>query len=61
MDKSTRTMVIEGNLTGQLEGLVRQECLRSFDWHINRYDGRPFSPERIYKTVKGVMCGVRDQ
>jgi 2-oxoglutarate ferredoxin oxidoreductase subunit alpha len=61
MDRSTRTMVIEGNLTGQLEGLVRQECLRSFDWHINRYDGRPFSPERIYETVKGVMCGARDQ
>jgi len=61
MDNSTRTMVIEGNITGQLEGLVRQECLRSFDWHINRYDGRPFSPEQVYETVKGVMCGVRDQ
>ena len=59
MDRSTRTMVVEGNITGQLEGLIRQECLRTFDWHINRYDGRPFSPEQVYATVKEVIFGAR--
>jgi len=59
MDRSTRTMVVEGNITGQLEGLIRQECLRTFDWHINRYDGRPFSPEQVYETVRGVIFGAR--
>jgi 2-oxoglutarate/2-oxoacid ferredoxin oxidoreductase subunit alpha len=56
---SKRTMVVEGNLTGQLEGLVRQECLRTFDWRINRYDGRPFSPEQVFETVKEVVDGAR--
>ncbi len=55
MDRSTRTMVVEGNYTGQLEGLIRQECLRTFDWRINRYDGRPFSPEQVFETVKEVV------
>jgi 2-oxoglutarate ferredoxin oxidoreductase subunit alpha len=58
MDRSKRTMVVEGNLTGQLEGLIRQECLRTFDWRINRYDGRPFSPEQVYETVQEVICGA---
>lgn len=58
IDASRRTMVVEGNFTGQLEGLIRQECLRSIDWHLRRYDGRPFSPEQIFDTVKGVYCGA---
>jgi 2-oxoglutarate ferredoxin oxidoreductase subunit alpha len=58
MDRSKRTMVVEGNLTGQLEGLIRQKCLRAPDWRINRYDGRPFSPEQVYETVKEVVVGA---
>jgi 2-oxoglutarate ferredoxin oxidoreductase subunit alpha len=56
LDASKRTMIVEGNATGQLEGLIRQECLRSFDWHMHRYDGRQFSPEQVYETVKEVSC-----
>jgi len=58
LDASKRTMIIEGNATGQLEGLIRQECLRSFDWRMHRYDGRPFSPEQVYETVKEVSCSA---
>jgi 2-oxoglutarate ferredoxin oxidoreductase subunit alpha len=56
LDASKRTMVIEGNHDGQLEGLIRQECLRSIDWRLHRYDGRPISPEQVYETVKEVSC-----
>lgn len=52
LDASHRTLVIEGNATGQLEGLVRQECLRAVDAHLHRYDGRPISPEQVYDTIK---------
>jgi 2-oxoglutarate ferredoxin oxidoreductase subunit alpha len=55
LDASKRTMVVEGNLSGQLEGLVRQECLRSVDERLRRYDGRPFSPEEIYAKVVEVV------
>ena len=58
LDASGRTMVVEGNFTGQLEGLIRQECLRPVGWHLRRYDGRPFSPEQIFETAKGVYCGA---
>jgi 2-oxoglutarate ferredoxin oxidoreductase subunit alpha len=56
LEASRRTMIVEGNATGQLEGLIRQECLHGIDWRLHRYDGRPFSPEQVYATVKEVSC-----
>ena len=49
------TMVVEGNHTGQLEGLVRQECLLALAHRLHRTDGRPFSPEMIVRAVKEVL------
>ncbi|MDI6693102.1 MAG: 2-oxoacid:acceptor oxidoreductase subunit alpha [Anaerosomatales bacterium] len=55
MDAARRTAVVEGNLTGQLESLVREHALREFDARLHRYDGRPFSPEQIARFVKEVL------
>lgn len=52
--RSERTVVVEANYTGQLEGLVRQECLLGVDEHVHRYDGRPFPPEELYASLKEV-------
>ncbi|MBF4510708.1 MAG: 2-oxoacid:acceptor oxidoreductase subunit alpha [Aeromicrobium sp.] len=49
-----RTIIIEGNFTGQLQGLVREQCLRDVDDTLHRYDGRPFSPEQVYAKLKEV-------
>jgi len=59
LDASKRTMVIEGNHDGQLEGLIRQQCLRGVDERMHRYDGRPFSPEQVYESVKEVSSRAR--
>ena len=55
MQHATRTLVIEGNATGQLEGLIREQCLREPGHRLNRCDGRPFSPEQIYKTIHCIL------
>jgi len=55
LDGAKRTLIIEGNATGQLEGLVREQCLRGLDDRLHRYDGRPISPELIYATAKGLF------
>lgn len=47
--------IVEGNYTGQLQGLVREHCLRDVDHTLHRYDGRPFSPEQIVEWVKEVL------
>jgi 2-oxoglutarate ferredoxin oxidoreductase subunit alpha len=48
-------VVIEGNATGQLEGLIRQECLHVPEARCRRYDGRPFSPEVVAEFLEGVV------
>lgn len=55
IESSPRTTVVEGNITGQLEGLIREQCLLSVEARLHRHDGRPFSPERIYAHVKEVL------
>ncbi len=55
LDRAKRTLIIEGNATGQLEGLIAEQCLRTFDEHLHRYDGRPFSPEQVYQQIKGML------
>ncbi len=50
-----KTLLVEGNFTGQLEGLVRQECLLPIEHTLHRYDGRPFTPEQIVARVKEVL------
>ncbi len=51
---SRRTLIVEGNHTGQLRGLVREQCLRDVDDTLHRHDGRPFSPEQIYAKLREV-------
>lgn len=52
---ATRSLVIEGNATGQLEGLIREQCLVAPEHHLRRHDGRPISPEQIYVAVHGLL------
>lgn len=58
LERADRTILVEGNATGQLDGLIRQHCLREVSHTINRTDGRPFSPELVY-TATHQMLGNR--
>jgi pyruvate/2-oxoacid:ferredoxin oxidoreductase alpha subunit len=55
LDSARMTLVVEGNATGQLEGLVAERCLRTFDERLRRYDGRPISPELVYAKIKQLL------
>ncbi|MBE0476498.1 MAG: 2-oxoacid:acceptor oxidoreductase subunit alpha [Coriobacteriia bacterium] len=50
-----RSLVVEGNYSGQLEGLIRQHALLEVDEHLRRYDGRPFSPEQVFGKVLAMV------
>ena len=53
--RAKRTLVIEANYTGQLEGLIRQHALLEVDDRLRRYDGRPFSPEQVFGKVLSML------
>lgn len=53
--KGKRVITIENNRTGLLNSLLREHLLRSADYMLLKYDGRPFYPEEIAEKVKKVM------
>lgn len=55
LERSKRSLLIEGNATGQLEGLLREYCLTEPGHRLHRSDGRPFSPELVYSTAHAVL------
>jgi 2-oxoglutarate ferredoxin oxidoreductase subunit alpha len=47
LDRAQRTVVVEGNVTGQLETLIRARTALSVDDSMRKYDGRAFTPEYV--------------
>jgi 2-oxoglutarate ferredoxin oxidoreductase subunit alpha len=54
MREAKRTLVVENNYTGQLEQLIRQECLIAPDDRLHRYDGRTFTYPQIAEKVRAM-------
>jgi 2-oxoglutarate ferredoxin oxidoreductase subunit alpha len=49
--QAKRTVVVEGNATGQFETLLRTRTCHAVDGAIHRYDGRSFTPEYIVASL----------
>lgn len=52
-----RLIIIEGNYTGQLASLIREETGIEIKNKILKYDGKQFTANEIYKKVMGVLNG----
>lgn len=55
INSAKKTIVIEGNKTGQFEGLIREHTGLSVGGHLRKYDGRPFYPEEIVHYVRKIL------
>jgi 2-oxoglutarate ferredoxin oxidoreductase subunit alpha len=53
--KAKKTVLIEGNATGQLGTLLRQECGVKVETQILKYDGRPFFYDELLSLVQGPL------
>ncbi|CAN5175960.1 2-oxoacid:acceptor oxidoreductase subunit alpha [soil metagenome] len=53
-----KTMVLELNHSGQLEGVIKQYTCLTLEHHFRKYDGRPFYPEEIVQEVKKALGKV---
>ena len=51
LERTSRTIAVEGNATGQLETLLRARAGWSVDSAIRKYDGRAFTPAYILAHV----------
>ncbi|MFN8524656.1 MAG: 2-oxoacid:acceptor oxidoreductase subunit alpha [Chloroflexota bacterium] len=56
--KITQMIVVEQNFTGQLAQVIRTMTGRKADRKINKYDGRPISPDEIVRAVTQELAHV---
>ncbi|OGN90295.1 MAG: hypothetical protein A2158_06625 [Chloroflexi bacterium RBG_13_46_14] len=52
INNGTRSIVVEGNATGQLASLIRTETGRKVDGKILKFDGRPITPGYIIEKLE---------
>jgi 2-oxoglutarate/2-oxoacid ferredoxin oxidoreductase subunit alpha len=55
LTSAKKTMVIEGNKSGQFEGLIKERTGLSVHHNFRKYSGRPFYPEEIFAKIKEVL------
>lgn len=56
LSKSKKTLLIEGNKTAQLGGMIRSHTGFAYDAVYLKYDSRPFVPSLIIKKIKEVLA-----
>ena len=52
---ANKTLIVEGNYSGQLERLIRQETGISIHHHLRKYDGEPFGPAMIKEEIEELL------
>jgi 2-oxoglutarate ferredoxin oxidoreductase subunit alpha len=52
IEQAERTLIVEGNSTGQMRALIREKTGLQVDEIYRRYDARPFEVEEIVQAVK---------
>ncbi len=56
-----RKVIIENNYSAQMAGLIREKTGIAMDNKIVKFDGRPFSQNEIYESVKDILKnGMRE-
>jgi 2-oxoglutarate ferredoxin oxidoreductase subunit alpha len=53
--RAKRTIIVEGNYTGQLGNLIREMTGLTLDHYVPKYDGRPFSQEELVEALSLVV------
>lgn len=57
LKKAKKIFFVEGNATGQFENLVRKYTGIHADGNIHKYDGFPFSADKLAQQIKGLKEG----
>jgi 2-oxoglutarate ferredoxin oxidoreductase subunit alpha len=55
LNNAKKSVIVENNKTGQLESIIKEQTGINIQNRILKYDGRPFSPELIYRKIKEVI------
>lgn len=60
LDRSSPSVMIENNYSGQLNALFRQRLGRGCDHLVLKYSGRPVSGEALFPALRAIHAGGAD-
>ena len=55
LQSAKNTIIVENNMTSQLSSLIREHLLIDVDHKILKYNGRPFNPEALARSIRDVL------
>jgi len=55
LGKAKKKIVVEGNYSAQLAGIVRERTGIAVDYSVLKWNGRPISVDEVYKAVKLIL------
>jgi 2-oxoglutarate ferredoxin oxidoreductase subunit alpha len=55
LEACTATLMVEANISGQMEALIRSQTGFKMDHRLRKYDGEPFSPREIAARIEEVL------
>jgi 2-oxoglutarate ferredoxin oxidoreductase subunit alpha len=55
LHKAQRKIMVEGNYTAQLAGVIREQTGIAMDYFILKWNGRPMSADEVYEALKLIM------
>jgi len=55
LGKAQKKIVVEGNYTAQLAGVIREETGIAMDYFVLKWNGRPMSADEVYEALKLIM------
>jgi 2-oxoglutarate ferredoxin oxidoreductase subunit alpha len=55
LESAKKMIVVENNRTSQLTSLIREHLLLDVELKVLKYDGRPFNPEALARSIKEVL------
>jgi len=55
LGKAQKKIIVEGNYTAQLAGIIREETGIAMDYFVLKWNGRPISADEVYEALKLIM------
>jgi len=55
LGKAQKKIIVEGNYTAQLAGVIREETGIPMDYFVLKWNGRPMSADEVYEALKLIM------
>jgi len=55
LEKAKKKIVVEGNYSAQLAGIIREQTGIAMDYFVLKWNGRPMSSDEVYEALRLIM------